>query len=81
MENLSGGENQKELSIEEKWEIIKRTGCSDIQEAIRGRSPNDFDPEAIDFMYGFVTSSPSYTQAAPKSGGSEESDSSSNHPA
>lgn len=48
------------------WKIIKSSGCSDIQDAIAGRKPEDFDWEAIKWMADFVLTSPQDTQAAPK---------------
>ncbi len=52
--------------IKEWWRVIKMSGCSDIQDAIAGRSPEDFDPEAIRWLADFVLTSPPDTQAAPK---------------
>lgn len=52
--------------INKLWEIIKSSGCSDIQKAINGLSPDDFDPEMLRWMADFVKTSPPDTQASPK---------------
>jgi hypothetical protein len=41
------------------WEIINGSGCSDIQDAIRGRKPGDFDPKTLEWMADFVLTTPS----------------------
>lgn len=46
------------------WEIIRGSGCSDIQEAIKGRKPEDFDPKMLEFMADFVLTTPPEYQAS-----------------
>lgn len=48
------------------WETIEKSGCPDIKDVIAGKSPDDFDPEAIEWLANFVLTSPPDTQAAPK---------------
>ncbi len=54
------------LSIADCWEIIQTSGCSHIQEAIKGRQLSDFDEEAVREMTYFVLTSDSDFAAAPK---------------
>jgi hypothetical protein len=46
------------------WEIIKGSGCSDIQDAIKGRKPKDFDPKTLEWMANFVLTTPPDYQAS-----------------
>ena len=54
----------KESRIGEQWITIRQTGCPNIQDAINGRSVEDFDPDMIEWMADFVFDAPPDTQAS-----------------
>ena len=54
----------KENEFARKLNIIRQTGCPQIQGAVRGRSVEDFDQEVIEFIADFVITTPPDTQAA-----------------
>ena len=52
--------------IAEQWSIIEQSGCPEIQDAIKGRSAEDFDPGMIEFIADFIHTAPPDTQASIK---------------
>lgn len=54
----------KENEFARKLNIIKQTSCPQIQGSVRGRSVEDFDQEAIEFVADIVITAPLDTQAA-----------------
>lgn len=48
--------NNQEL-IQYWWEVIKSSGCSHLQDVIKGRKPSDFDPEELRKQAEFVLTS------------------------
>ncbi len=56
----------KENELARKLNIVRQTGCPQIQGSVRGRSVEDFDQEVIEFIADFVITVPPDTQAAIK---------------
>lgn len=47
-------------------EVVKSSGCSYIQEVIKGKKPSDFSPDMLEWMADFVLTTPEEYEASPK---------------
>ena len=62
----------KENITAEQWSIVRQTGCPNIQDAINGRSVEDFDPDMIEWIADLILTAPPDTQVSIKSAPREQ---------